>query len=46
MAHNVATRLFVVAGPNCWNESPAELRDLTVGPINFYKTLKDALVFF
>ena len=37
-------RAFAVAGPSCWNELPVELRDLTVGPATFAKTLEDALV--
>ena len=36
-------RAFAVAGPNCWNELPVELRDLTVGPETFAKHLKTHL---
>ena len=42
-------RAFAVAGPSCWNELPVELRDSTVGPATFAKTLKTHLfivVFF
>ena len=38
------SRAFAVAGPSCWNELPVELRDLTVSPATFCKTLEDALV--
>ena len=36
--------LCTVAGPKCWNKLPVGLRDLSVGPETFAKTLENTLV--
>ena len=37
------SRSFAVAGPNCWNNLPVGLRDLSVGPETFARRLKTHL---